>query len=107
MTNADYIRQHITDVDISKLLFNQFLIPEKPTFSEKAYNAWKKWADSTTSNHGNIAGRPDQDDPSVWFWERWRYPGNIWKRMGRTRSVSVQVWLSKQYNPEEWEGDDE
>ena len=105
MTNADYIRQHITDADIAKMMFNDFLIPERPAFSETAYMAWRKWAESTTSNHGNIAGRSDYDNPSVWLWERWCYHGNIWKRMGRTRSVSVQVWLSKRYKPEEWEGE--
>ena len=103
MTNADYVRQQLTDTDIA-LMIGSFEV-SRTQLINKAYNAWRQWADSTTSNHGNIAGRSDQDDPSIWLWKRWCYPGNIWKKKWRTRSVSVQVWLSKQYKPEEWEGE--
>lgn len=38
---------------------------------------------------------------------KWEYITNLgfWqisKRVGRTVNISYQVWLSKQYNPEEW-----
>ena len=105
MTNADYVRQQLADADIALMIgsFNG----SRTQLINKAYNAWKKWAESVTANHGNIAGCPGYDNPSIWYWELWCYPGNIWKRMGRTISVSMQVWFSKQYKPEEWEGEED
>ena len=105
MTNADYIRQHMTDADIALVIGNSN--GYCPYLPNRAYDVWRKWALSATSNHGYISGRHGHDDPSIWYWEQWYFPDGQWKRMGRTKSVSVQVWLSMQYKPEEWEIDDE
>jgi len=101
MTNADYIKSRLTDSDIASMIGN--FNGSRSILSDKAYDVWHRWAESVTSNHGNMAGRDGIEDPSVWYWERWCYPGNKWKRMGRTQNVSIQVWLSMQYKPEEWD----
>ena len=103
MTNADYIRQHMTDADIAMMVGN--FNGSRPYLSNKAYDVWKRWALSVSSNQGNMAGRTGHDDPSIWYWENWCYPCNEWKRKGRKQNVSIQVWLSMQCKPEEWEGE--
>ena len=105
MTNAEYIKSRMTDADIAMMIVDR--AGRKPNLCHKAYKAWRRWAESVSNNHGNIAGRIGHDDPSIWYWERWCYPGNVWKRKGRTMNVSVQVWLSKQYDPAEWGESDE
>ena len=101
MTNAEYIKSRMSDADLALIIIDGFGKRGTP-FSRKIYHAWRKWAESVSNNHGNIAGRIGHDDPSIWYWERWCYPGNVWKRKGRTMNVSIQVWLSKQYDPAEW-----
>lgn len=106
MTNADYIRSAMTDADMAMMLANYTRI--RPNLTRKAYNAWSRWAESASSNHGNMVkgdhGRTHiSEDPSVWLFENWAFPDGTWKRMGRTMLVSVQVWLSQPYRPEEWE----
>lgn len=55
------------------------------------------------ASKGSDGGRVIKEDPSVWYFSEWSYPDGTWRRSGRTMSVSVQVWLSEQYNPDEWE----
>lgn len=49
--------------------------------------------------HGNTIIK---EDPSIWYWMMWHYPDGTIRKSGRTPSVSIQVWLSMQYNPEDW-----
>ena len=108
MTNADYIKSKLSDVDIAWMLRNggRFAYT-KSSLIERAYKAWTQWAESASNNHGNMAkgkhGETEiKEDPSVWYWPKWKYPDGTWKNSGRTQIVSLQVWLSMQYRPEEW-----
>lgn len=111
MTNAEYILKNLSDVDLAYSISGRWFTTqnEKPDLLfDKAYNAWNNWAESASSNKGNMAkGKHGntiiKENPSVWNWYEWRYPDGIWKKSGRIPSVSVLVWLSMQYNPAEWE----
>lgn len=108
MTNAEYIKSRMSDADLALIIINGFGKRETP-FSRMIYHAWSKWAKSTSNNNGNMAKGTYgniviSENPSIWFWERWAYPDGSWRRSGRANSVSIQVWLSMQYKPEEWEG---
>ena len=75
---------------------------------------WRKWAESASPNKGNQAkgcisskfGKVVEHDPSVWMYEHWFYPDYSFRNSGRNRYVSYSVWLSEQYNPKEWEDED-
>ena len=108
MTNFEYIKRHMTDVDFAYFMTDLPFTKLKPCFVEKVYAAWSKWAKSVSNNHGNMAkgnhgNTTIKENPSVWYWERWCMPDGSWKRMGRTQSVSIQVWLSKQYDATDWQ----
>lgn len=108
MTNADYIKSKISDADIALMIMPYVRFDdEKTSLIKKAYKAWQKWAESTSNNKGNMAkGRHGniiiKEDPSIWYWMMWHYPDGTIRKSGRTPSVSLQVWLSMQYNPEDW-----
>ena len=112
MTNADYIKSKLSDVDIAFMLeWNKSFSDTRSTLIKRAYGAWSRWAKSTSFNHGNMAkGKHGKTiikwDPSVWYWTQWKFPDGTWRRSGRTKIVSLQVWLSMQYKPEEWEETD-
>ena len=113
MTNTDYIKSNLKDVDLAELLRTcvTFSSPSSE-FLHRAYRAWSRWANTTSGNHGNMAKGIYKksivnEDPSIWFWEWWHYPDGEWRRSGRTSNVSLQVWLSKQYNPAEWVEEEE
>lgn len=109
MTNADYIKENLKDIDIAWMLkWGWTGGKERSALITKAYDAWARWASSTTKNTGNMAKGVHgntiiKENPSIWYWEKWAYPDGEWRTSGRTEIVSLQVWLSKQYNPEEWE----
>ena len=114
MTNFDFIKEHLTELDLAFFEFPHALKPEESEtlFKNKIYSAWSKWAESCSTNNGNMAKgiyyngeKFIKKDPSVWAWEYWYYPDGTWKKSGRNHIISFQVWLSKQYNPEEWEED--
>ena len=115
MTNFEYIKQHFTELDLAYYEFPYAQpIKNRPRlFSDKIYGAFSKWAESCSSNHGNMAkGCKSGDDhiieenPSIWAWEKWHYPDGKWRKSGRNNVVAFQVWLSMQYKPDEWEKDD-
>ena len=117
MTNAEYIKQHLTDLDLAHLTFPH-TIPTKdkpPLFSDKMWSAWSNWAASASNNLGNMAaghyhseyGDYDiEENPSIWAWEEWCYPDGKWRKSGRNHIISFLVWLSKQYDPEDWRKDE-
>ena len=110
MTNFEYIKNNLSERDLAYLIFPHVLKPnEVPSelFSDKIYSAWSKWAESASSNLGNMSkgihGKHIiKEDPSIWFWERWSFPDGTWKKRGRNHIVSFSVWLSMQYNPDDW-----
>jgi len=109
MTNFEYITKNLTERDIASLLISIYTFPEFSSFVHKVYHAWEKWALSVSPNAGNMAKgcksgkRTIKDNPSIWFWENWHMPNGEWEKKGRPRNVSMQVWLSLQYNPKDWE----
>ena len=110
MTNFEYIKQNLTELDLASYVFPHDIgAKDRPSlFSEKIYSAWRKWAESISSNHGNMAkgkhgNREIKENPSFWAWRSWYYPDGKWRNSGRTRTVSFLVWLSKQYDSEDWE----
>lgn len=113
MTNFEYIKQNITELDLAYYEFPNSVVPkDKPDlFSDKIYWAFNKWAESASSNHGNMAkgihhGNTEiKEDPSIWAWHRWIYPDGKWRNSGRPSIVAFLVWLSKQYDPEDWNDD--
>ena len=110
MTNAEYIKQGMSDVDLACMLKDTFSVA--PPFIDQIRNAFYNWSHSVSGNTGNMAKGTHgkiviKEDPSIWAFEKWRMPDGSWQRKGRTRSVAWQVWLSKQYNPTEWGGPDE
>lgn len=107
MTNFEYIINNLTEKDIVSMVFSHGF--DKSEFVDKIYDVWQKWAESFSPNTGNMAkgcfGSKDiiENNPSIWLFEKWAMPDGSWKRKGRTSSVSMQVWLSLQYNPKDWE----
>lgn len=106
MTNFEYIIKSCTERDIVDIVAYSYT---RPSFVKKIYNAWKNWASSFSPNTGNMAkgctfGKEIiKDNPSIWLCEQWHMPDGTIEKKGRTRSVSMQVWLSLQYNPKDWE----
>lgn len=106
MTNFEYIINNITERDIAMMI--PYSSKSTP-FIDKIYEAWEKWALSVSPNAGNMAKGCKskkgiiKNNPSIWFWENWRMPNGEWENKGRPRNVSIQVWLSLQYNPKDWE----
>ena len=110
MTNFEYIKQNLTEVDLAYYEFpHELPVLKQPSrFSDRIYHAFTKWAESCSPNHGNMAkgckigDRVIEEDPSIWAWQRWYYPDGEWRESGRNHIVAFQVWLSMQYKPEEW-----
>ena len=111
MTNFEYIKQNLTELDLAYYEFpHSVAFKDKPnTFKDKIYEAFDKWAESASSNHSNMAkgvhpsGTKIKENPSIWAWHRWCYPDGKWSNSGRPSIVAFLVWLSKQYNPEDWD----
>ena len=104
MTNAEYIKSKMSDADLAWML----KIPaiDSP-FIDRIRDTFDNWAHSVSGNQGNMAKGTHgktviNEDPSIWAFEVWKMPDGTWRRKGRTNSVSIQVWLSKQYDPAEW-----
>lgn len=108
MTNFEYIKSTMTERDLAEAVTKH--IAWTPWIL-KMRHAFGKWAESTSSNHGNMAkgcvsgDHVIEENPSIWAWEQWHYPDGTWRKSGRTRVVAFQVWLSEQYNPEDWDED--
>ncbi len=110
MTNSEFIRSHISDVDLASLFAWNY--NKHSRFVKKIIHAHRIWAESASTNTGNMAKGTHgstviEANPSIWYWENWAYPDGSWRRMGRTNEVSFQVWLTMQYNPAEWDENNE
>lgn len=112
MTNSEYIKANLSDRDLAYCMREFLMGQEEPVFIKHIRNAWAKWAQSTSSNDGNMAkGKHGSieisENPSIWYWEKWAYPDGQWRQSGRSHSVAWQVWLSEQYNPLDWQEEED
>jgi hypothetical protein len=111
MTNFDYIKSRLTELDLCYYEFpHEIPVNSRPElFSHKIYDVFRKWAESASGNHGNMSkgeypsGKVVKENPSIWAWEFWHYPDGSKKRMGRNNIIAFQVWLGMQYDEKEWE----
>ena len=110
MTNADYIKEQLaklSDRELAAIVYEYFGIKtsgmERPKILKTAWKAFDKWANSA-GNKTNFV-KDDGSTPSIWAWERWHMPNGNWENKGRTTEVSLQVWLTMQYNEEDWKSD--
>lgn len=107
MTNADFIKEQLarlSDRELAAIVYEYFGIKtsgrERPKILKTARVAFSKWANSV-GNKSNYV-KDDGSTPSIWAWEIWHMPNGKWENKGRTTEVSLQVWLTMQYNEEEW-----
>lgn len=107
MTNADFIKEQLarlSDRELAAIVYEYFGIKtsgrERPKILKTARVAFSKWANSV-GNKSNYV-KDDGSTPSIWAWERWHMPNGKWENKGRITEVSIQVWLTMQYNEEEW-----
>lgn len=107
MTNADFIKEQLarlSDRELAAIVYEYFGIKtsgrERPKILKTARVAFSKWVNSV-GNKSNYV-KDDGSTPSIWAWERWHMPNGKWENKGRTTEVSLQVWLTMQYNEEEW-----
>jgi hypothetical protein len=111
MTNFEYIKRNLTELDLAYYEFpHELPLTNQPQrFSDRIYSAFTKWAESCSLNHGNMAkgckagDHVIEENPSIWAWHRWYFPDREWRAAGRNKIVAFQVWLSMQYNQEEWD----
>ena len=125
MTNFEYIINKMNERDLAlfiECVFSCFIKTEG-TFAEKCYNAFTNWRESLAGCSGNMYFIDDEEhQPNVFqtanlhFYkgtraEHKKMPiaeiGNSKNcnkyAIPRKTNLSIQIWLSKQYNPTEWE----
>ena len=101
MTNSDYIKNKLTDIDLCKLFMERSMFYNDGLLSEisKVYNYWSSFELTSDGNVKYLGCKT----PSVWCWERTHNRENgKWETTGRTRIVSFSVWLFEQYDKEYW-----
>ena len=129
MTNFEYIMNKMTDRDLADFVEHGFFaMGSGSPLGKKAYNAYDKWANNLNGCGGNMYFIDDTEhQPNVFqtadlhFYKGTRAEhkktpiaeiGNLKignskncnkYAMPRKTNLSIQVWLSKQYNPTEWE----
>ena len=102
MTNADYIRNRLTDSDLCKLFNERKMFYEDGFLSEvrEVYNCWSSFEFTGT---GNVKKKGCKT-PSIWEWEKTHNDETgKWERTGRTSNVSFSVWLFEKYDKKYWE----
>lgn len=125
MTNLDYIMQSLTERDIATFIEEQINCIPKPgsLLARRACLAFKRWRYSLSENQTQDFYVDDEHNlqPSVFATNRFyfyagtstnpKYALGYYGRSGdgvckfaipRKDGLSIQVWLSKQYNPDEW-----
>lgn len=129
MTNLDYIMQNMTERDVVDFVLgnNYALSKDVGELAEKAYHAFSTWASNIAGCAGNMYFIDDvEHQPNVYNTEIYYfYKGtrdeyrhlkgyDVIKceianskncnayAIPRAESLSMQVWLSKQYNADEW-----
>lgn len=126
MTNLDYIMQNLTERDVATLMEREIECLPNPgsLLTQRACLAFERWRNSLSENHTKVFYIGDEHNfqPSVFATNYFifytgistdlkdgnRYCGCSDNRdcskfaIPRKDSLSIQVWLSKQYNPDEW-----
>lgn len=98
MTNEDFIRSRLTEEDIAKLLLHG----ERPNSkiikdAEKVFSYWASFCFVKNGNSGY------EENFSVWNFEYfYNFLTDKWEKIGRDMILSRKVWLSFQYDKEEW-----
>lgn len=119
MTNYEYIISQMTDVKLAQLIHSVYA--PVPDFVWKIIAAHDKWAGSLKRNQGNMyyIEEPSEENPSVFNNSFLNYYNNkkdmvkignsenMYIVAPRADALSMQVWLSKQYNEDEWKDDKE
>lgn len=100
MTNFDYIMSRVNQLTERDIL--SVLLYDESSYCnwlgkqiKSAYNNWVK----TLPENSVFAGQYRYEPHPIL--QGWRTP----KEVGRPIEISFQIWLSKQYNPEEWKGE--
>lgn len=124
MTNLDYIMQNLTERDVATLIESEMKCLPNPgsLLARRAYLAFERWRNSLSENHTQVFYVDDEHNlqPSVFATSRFYFhagtsadlkdagyyghseDGVCKFAIPRKDSLSIQVWLSKQYNPNEW-----
>ena len=101
MTNYEYIVNNLTEQDVHTLLCGANRYSDSNIIA-RAFHAWYLWADSRSG--GRLKSNCDKESFNYWIFEQYLgddVPPNK-KPVGRKQSLSISVWLSLQYNPEDW-----
>lgn len=112
MTNFEYIMKNMTERDVAAFLWdNCFSTTE---LADKAYDAFQNWCDSLCTYTGSKYYLDDETKrPNPFTTSMYRYFKNG-KCVGtskelpniaspRKTELAIQVWLTKQYDPKEWQ----
>lgn len=125
MTNLDYIMQNLTERDIAAFVEGQINCMPNPgsPLARRAHLAFRRWRYSLSENQTQAFYVDDEHklQPSVFATSRFYFyagaSSNLKDTYGyygcsengvckfaipRKDGLSIQVWLSKQYNPNEW-----
>ena len=97
MTNFDYIISKVNKLTEHDLMF-VLLYDESSSYNwlgKQIKYAYQNWVKTLPQNSPFVKEYEWEYIANFGFWQ-------IPKKVGRTTNISFQVWLSKQYNPEEW-----
>ena len=95
MTNYDYILSKLNKLPERDLMF-VLLYDQSSDYNllgKQLESAFKAWRNKLRPKSVFV-----KEYELEFFGDRW----HRLKRVGRAKNISFQVWLSKQYNPEEW-----
>ena len=122
MTNFEYILKNISERDLASVVTDE----TRTCFLLKSYNAFDNWRENLAGVGGNMYYVDDSEHqpnvfatPTLHFYEGVRpknYNHSHNKKIGevrecseynkyampRTETLSMEIWLTKQYNPKEW-----
>lgn len=121
MTNFEYIINRMNERDLAFFIeggFSRFMEADG-TFAEECYNAFTNWRESLVGCDGNMYFVDDEEHQQNVFAESFLhlYKGKRKDKKyekfsdsqkcnkyvsPRTALLSIQVWLSKLYNSNEW-----
>lgn len=113
MTNMEYIMQNMTERGLAELIVGNLIYFEcDSVIATRAGDAFTAWRDNLCKYPGNVYHTDDATKrPSVYatslfyYYKAGRQIGtsaSMDVEMPRSDVVSFQVWLSKQYNANEW-----
>lgn len=95
MTNAEYFRMTLTDKELADMA-----IYCANSYNERLADAFEKWC----AESGSVDSNTSENNPSRFFWQKiFNTKTNEWESTRRTENVSIQLFLSKQYDKKYWE----